>query len=283
MRFTALLLAIFSSGVLAQNGLFQNTTFPQTFDAFLPSNFSDLLALAKFRPGYVPFETLRAVPLDAEHAASFEYSQKLTPPEGFLHTLRTYYFSLALLANGFPSGTPGVPQISFEELNRRLYHTCLLHDLGWTMTPEGRAHPAHAMTFELHGAFMAYEYLHNAAPDLDAHQVGDIVESIVLHTSEWASGMSSAVKTLLTLTANFDIFGYNATVPGPYAQLLNRQTVAEVEKEYPRGSFVNDLKVIFDREFALKPDCLVSHFPGGRDIFFQDMAVGDCGTGCAWR
>jgi hypothetical protein len=63
------------------------------------------------------------------------------------------------------------------------------------------------MTFELHGAIMAYEHLHIAAPSLDPFQVGDIVESIVLHTSQWPSGNSSANQILMFLSAVFDVGG----------------------------------------------------------------------------
>ncbi|KAJ7481945.1 hypothetical protein FB451DRAFT_1130376 [Mycena latifolia] len=247
--------------------------FAKTYDAFVPSSYQEFLALATFKPDYVAFETLRAVPLDPAHAASFEFSKKITPHYGFIHSIRCYYFSLALLYNGFPSGTPGVPQITFEELNRRLYHTCLLHDIGWTTTTEGREHPAHAMTFELHGGLMAYEHLHATAPDLDAHQVGEIVESIVLHSSLWASGTSSATKTLMTLSAFFDVCGFDSQVPGSFDPMFSRKTVQEIEKEYPRGKLAHECVAVLSREFNLKPDCLLTHLPGGRDAFFKSIRV----------
>ncbi|KAJ7481891.1 hypothetical protein FB451DRAFT_1556064 [Mycena latifolia] len=248
--------------------------FPKTFDAYVPSSLPELFALAKLKPDYVSFETLRAVPLDPAHAASFEYAKKITPHYGFLHSLRCYYFALTILYNGFPSETPGVPQITFEELNRRIYHTCILHDLGWTTTTEGREHPAHGMTFELHGGIMAYDHLHAAAPSLDAQQVGDIVQSIVLHTSQWPSGTSSTNKTLMSLSAMLDIFGYDAQGPGSLDFLFNRKTVQEIEKEYPRGALAAEGAEILNREFDEKPDCLLSHFPGGRDGFFKAVWVG---------
>ncbi|KAJ7468934.1 hypothetical protein B0H11DRAFT_2283867 [Mycena galericulata] len=243
--------------------------FPQTFDAYLPSNTAQLFALAKFNPAYVPLDTLRAVPLEPAHTASFEYAKKITPPEGFLHSVRCYYFALALLHSGFPSATPGVPQITFEELNRRIYHTCILHDLGWTTTAEGRAHPAHAMTFELHGGIMAYEHLHAAAPALDAQQVGDIVQSIVLHTSDWLSGKVSATKLLMSLSAIFDVAGYDAYGPGSFDSFISRKTVQEIEKAYPRGNFAAEGEEVLQREVAEKPDCLLTHFPGGLDAFLK--------------
>jgi cyanamide hydratase family protein with HD domain len=239
--------------------------FPKTFDAYIPSNTQDFFALTKVQADYVPFETLRSFPLDPAHAASREYSKEITPPEAFLHSLRCYYFALAILHNGFPSETPGVPQITFEELNRRLYHTCLLHDLGWTTTAQGRAHPAHAMTFELHGGIMAYDHLHAAAPSLDAEQVGDIVQSIALHTTSWSSGKSSATGALMSLSAWFDVCGYHEAAPG--SVFVNRKTVQEIEKEYPRGKFATEGGEVLEREFLEKPNCLLSHFHGGVSNF----------------
>ncbi|KAJ6558832.1 hypothetical protein DFH09DRAFT_1485929 [Mycena vulgaris] len=245
----------------------------------VPSNLTDFFAPANIKPDYVPFETLRAaVPLDAAHAATFEYAKRITPAFGFTHVLRCLYFALAILYNGFPSGTPGVAQISFDELNTRLAHTILLHDLSWSTIPEGLTHPAHAMTFELHGGIMAYEHLLAAAPDLDAQQLGDIVQSIVLHTSSWASGTSSANQILMFISAFFDVFGWDALGPGSFDSLLNRTTVQEIEREFPRGNFSSQVgTVIFDREFEEKPNCLLSHFPGGLDAILKRVPVGPLG------
>ncbi|KAJ6476473.1 hypothetical protein C8R47DRAFT_1323601 [Mycena vitilis] len=251
--------------------------FPSTFDAYVSSNGPDFFALSNITAGYVPFTTLRAIPTNTTaEFASFTYAQRLTPPAVFLHVLRTFYFALALLYTGFPSGTPGVPQIAFNELTLRLWHTTVLHDLGWSNSTEVLTHPAHAMTFELHGAIMAYEHLHTAAPALDAFQVGDIVESIVLHTSQWPSGNSSANQILMSLSALFDIGGYNGTglVGLDFNSLWNPRTVAEIEKAYPRDGFYAEGLGALDREFTLKPNCLVSHYPGGIAALTKDFRVG---------
>ncbi|KAJ7036172.1 hypothetical protein C8F04DRAFT_1096355 [Mycena alexandri] len=252
-------------------------TFPQLFDAFVPSNSPAFLAASNITPAYVPFETLRAVAIDpAAQAASFAYAKKLTPPGVFGHVIRCFYFALALLYTGFPSGTPGVAQIGFDELALRLYHTTLLHDIGWSNATVVVTHPAHAMTFELHGGFMAYEHLHAAAPNLDPFQVGDIVESIVLHTSGWSSGNSSANQILMALSADFDVGGFNGTglMGLDFNQLFNPKTVAEIEQAYPRGDFYDAGIVAFDREFMEKPNCLLSHYPGGLDALSKDLRVG---------
>jgi hypothetical protein len=151
--------------------------FLKTYDAYVPSDGKEFFRTAKFVPNYVPLTELQAVTLDAPHHASFALAEKLTPPATFVHCSRVYFFGLAMLYNGFPSQTPDVPQISFEELTRRWYHCALLHDLGLSKNAEALAHPANAMTFELHGGFMAYEHLHAADPTLDPVQV------LVLSTS----------------------------------------------------------------------------------------------------
>ncbi|KAJ7185920.1 hypothetical protein C8R46DRAFT_1289339 [Mycena filopes] len=251
-------------------------TFPPLFDAFVPSNGAAFFAAANFTPTYVPFETLKAVYIDPAAQGSFAYAKRLSSPSVFAHVVRCFYFALALLSSGFPSGTPGVAQIGFEELSLRIYHTALLHDVGWSSLPEAVNHPAHEMTFELHSAFMAYEHLHAAAPNLDAQQVGDIVESITLHTSSWSSGNSSANQILMFLTVGFDAGGFNGTaLPGfNYTQLFHPKTVAEIEEAYPRGDFYNAATAIFDAEFAEKPNCLLSHLPGGLPALEKDLRVG---------
>ncbi|KAF8146491.1 hypothetical protein K438DRAFT_1869276 [Mycena galopus ATCC 62051] len=121
------------------------------------------------------------------------------------------------------------------------------------------------MTFELHGAFMTYEHLHAVAPTYDAEQVGDIVESIVLHTSNWPTGNSSAAGQLMSLTAFFDIEGYANLGPGgiDFNLLFNSTTVEEIEKAYPRGELYDEGSAAIEREFEEKPNCLLSHLAGG--------------------
>ncbi|KAJ7347459.1 hypothetical protein DFH08DRAFT_936927 [Mycena albidolilacea] len=251
-------------------------TFPKTFDAYVPSNGADFLGLSTFQAEYVPFATLQAVTVSPA-ADSFAYTKKLAPPGVFAHVLRCFYFSLALLHTGFPSGTPGVPQIGFEELSLRVYHTSLLHDLAFSNNTEVLAHPAHAMTFELQGAIMTYEHLHAAAPSLDPHQVGDIVQSIVLHTSAWASGNSSTNQILLAISAGFDAGGFNGTGIIDYTRLWNPKTVAEIEKAYPYGDAHTEVAGLITSEVTQKPNCLFSHIPGGfmkLDGLLNNLRVG---------
>ncbi|KAJ7121085.1 hypothetical protein C8R44DRAFT_877394 [Mycena epipterygia] len=233
--------------------------FPKTFDAYVPSDGQEFFKVAKFKPDYVTFAELQAVALDAAHHASFALAEKITPPATFTHCSRVYFFGMAMLYNGFPSETPGVPQISFEDLTHRWYHCAMLHDLGLSKDAEALAHPANAMSFELHGGFMAYDHLHAVDPTLNAIQVGDIVQGIITHTSTFHSGKSSAVAILLKMGTGFDGLGYDAFGPGSLDFLQNRKTVQEIERAYPRGAFGEEALDVVATEMARKPDCLMGH------------------------
>ncbi|KAJ7315068.1 hypothetical protein DFH08DRAFT_821028 [Mycena albidolilacea] len=182
------------------------------------------------------------------HAASLEYAGKITPHEGFIHSIRCYYFALAILS---PS--------------RSLHGSS-----GWTSTAEGTAHPAAATMFELHGGIMAYEHLQAVAPELTAQQVGDIVQSNVLHTSEWSSGKLSATRTLISLSTLFDVCGYDAQGPGSLDFLIDRKTVQESRRSIRVATLrPRNLIEVVQREFVGKPDCLLSHFHNSTDEFLK--------------
>ncbi|KAJ7691249.1 hypothetical protein B0H14DRAFT_3664648 [Mycena olivaceomarginata] len=111
---------------------------------------------------------------------------------------------------------------------------------------------------------------------LSSHQVSDIVQSIVLHTLQWSSGNSSATQIFMSVSALFNIEGHNGTgiVGLDFNRLWHPKTMEEIEKAYPRGDFYHQALAAVDREFAQKPNCLVSHFPGGLDGFTNEFRVG---------
>ncbi|KAF9074177.1 hypothetical protein BDP27DRAFT_1317427 [Rhodocollybia butyracea] len=240
----------------------QNITANSTFDAFVPTTVAQMLLSNVFQPTYVPFTTIHStyLELQSNFESTFVFSQNITLPQTFKHSERMVHYGLALLYSaGFPRNTPGVAQISFAELSRRFYLAAIMHDLGITNNTEALAHPAHAMSFELWGAFMAYDHLHESHPELDAAQVGDVAESIALHTTQYFQGNSSATGWLLQNTAVFDIFGYDVYGPGSFDPFWNTQTVAEIEQAFPRDTFIAEFTADFAKEEALKPNCIFTH------------------------
>ncbi|KAF7439920.1 hypothetical protein PC9H_000257 [Pleurotus ostreatus] len=229
-----------------------------TYDAYVPSSFKEFFAKAKFQPAYTPFNDIRLKTLTPAQQSSFDLAQKITVPGMFHHSIRCFYFSLLMLRNGFPSNTPGVPQISSEELVNRVFHACILHDLGMTQHSSALSHPACGMSFELHGGIMAYEHLKDMEPKLLPEQLGDIVQGIMLHTIPFTTGRSSATGFLVQLSAFFDLQGYQG-LGTSLAHVFDKQTVREIEKKYPRGSLVTEIVDQLHGQIKEKPNCLLSH------------------------
>ncbi|KAE9390417.1 hypothetical protein BT96DRAFT_925906 [Gymnopus androsaceus JB14] len=256
-------LLIFSVGTtLCVNA--QNISANSTFDAFVPTTVAQLLTSSIFQPTYVPFATIHNTYLELQSSfnSTFVFSQNITLPETFKHSERMVHYGLALMYGmaGFPRNTPGVAQISFAELSKRFFLAAIMHDLGVTNNTEALTHPAHAMSFELWGAFMAYDHLHEALPELNAVQVGDVTESIALHTTEYFKGNSSATGWLLQNTALFDILGYDVYGPGSFAPFWNTRTIAEIEQAFPRDTFIAEfIDGFLAEQEVLKPNCIFSH------------------------
>ncbi|TFY79784.1 hypothetical protein EWM64_g4230 [Hericium alpestre] len=211
-------------------------TFPVEVDAFVPRDFKEFSLRSKIRPAYISLSTLQSLPLDAKHAASREYALKIVEPSLYRHSERCYLFALAIAANGFPSGTPDVPQIPFAEFQDRLFHATILHDLG---------------------RMLAYEHLLHMDASIDPERLGDIVQSIMTHTLMLPRGSMTAVGMLLQLGAAFDMLGWDAFGEGSLNFLLNRETVYEIETAYPRGEQGHQVKEFVDKMTQEKPHCLI--------------------------
>ncbi|KAK7057850.1 hypothetical protein R3P38DRAFT_2760017 [Favolaschia claudopus] len=232
--------------------------FPSTLDAYVPSGGPDLLAIANFTLTYVPFETLPAVPIDPiAEVASYPCAKKFSS-QTILSSAASA--SPSRISTGFPSGTPGVPQIAFDELSLQYPDP----------RPPGPRDDLRAPR-RLHRV-----HLQTASPNLDAVQLADIMQAISFHTSQWPSGNSSANQMLMFLSALFDVGGYNGTnfIGADTTKLWHPKTVAEIEKAYPRGDLAEAGIAAFNREFTEKPNCLVSHYPGGERALEQDFHVG---------
>jgi hypothetical protein len=205
---------------------------------------------------------------------SSEDAKKLYTETILNHCLRTYYFALAILNNGFPSNTPSVPQIARDELLKKVYLTCLLHDIGFSAHQDVTSHPTRDMTFEFHGGFVAYEHLraeYSSTLQLSDAHIADITQSIMLHSIPFEVGTSSAAGSLVQLGAMFDMLGYGAFGPGSMESVLDRESVREIELAYPRGDLVQVTGKGVQGMLQIKPDCLLGH---GQPDFLERLIKG---------
>jgi hypothetical protein len=235
-----------------------------TYSAFVPSNVSAFALLGNFTsptPSFVPFDEINKLlqPLDAKYNLSRQYATQVNSPSILNHNLRMICYSFSLLLSGFPSqhGT----QIPAEELTERIYLSSMLHDLGLSKDTVTLKHPAHTMSFELFGGFLAYDHLHAVKyPSVSNAFIGDVVQGTVLHTSFFDTGNSSAAAFLLHISAYLDTVGWDVFGPGVLRHFWNNETIAEIEKEFPRLNVSEEIPDELEEMLKDKPDCILSHY-----------------------
>jgi hypothetical protein len=240
-----------------------------TYSAFVPSNVSAFALLGNFTspiPPFVPFNEINELlqPLDEKYNLSHQYVTQVNSPSILNHNLRMICYSFGLLLSGFPSKPSfGSTQIPTEVLTERIYLSSMLHDLGVSKDPVTLEHPAHTMTFELFGGFLAYDHLHAIKyPSVDNAFIGDVVQSTLLHTSIFDTGNSSAAAMLLHLSAFLDILGWEAFGPDVFPRFWNNQTIAQIEEAFPRLELSDEFADDVEEMLKDKPDCILSHYVG---------------------
>ncbi|KAL0056870.1 hypothetical protein AAF712_016515 [Marasmius tenuissimus] len=238
------------------------TAIPTTFNAFVPTNVPEFAQAANFSAHYVPFAKLNALFLEADQKfnKSHTYVSTVNSPAILSHNIRLMLYAYALLRTGFPSGYASVEQISADELRDRIYLSAMLHDLGLRKDEEALHHLAHTTSFEIFGGFLAYDHLKSTTyPGVGASIVGDVIQSTNLHTSAFTAGKSSAAAQLLHICAVFDVAGWDSFGKGFLDSFWHNQTVAEIEKAYPRGSLPAEFSEFVVETGENMPDALMSH------------------------
>jgi hypothetical protein len=248
------------------------------YNAFVPSNHSAFALLGNFTsptPPFVPFKEINKLlqPLDEKYNLSHQYVAHVNSPSILNHNLRVICYSFGLLLTGFPSQPAlGTEQISVEELSDRIYLSSMLHDLGVSKDPVTLKHPAHTMSFELFGGFLAYDHLHALNyPSVDDAFIGDVVQGTVLHTSIFDTGNSSAAAMLLHLSAHLDIQGLQAFGPDIFPRFWNNRTISEIEKAFPRLQVSEEFATDVAEMLKVKPDCILSHYVRVSLLYFKRM------------
>jgi hypothetical protein len=246
-----------------------------TYNAFIPSNVSAFALLGNFTsptPPFVPFDEINKLlqPLVEKYKFSRQYVAHVNSPSILNHNLRMICYSFALLLTGFPSQPSlGAAQIQTEELTEKIYLSSMMHDLGLSKDPVTLEHHAHTMSFELFGAFLAYDHLHTVNyPSVDDAFIGDVVQSTVLHTSIFDAGNSSAAAMLLHLSAFLDIVGLEAFGPDIFPRFWNNKTISEIEKAFPRLNLSEEFADDVEEMLKDKPDCITGHYVS-YDLWFE--------------
>ncbi|PQE06473.1 hypothetical protein CJF32_00002364 [Rutstroemia sp. NJR-2017a WRK4] len=177
------------------------------------------------------------------------YARATLPQPTLHHSLRVYHFGVAILAHAFPDWTTISEDSTFLETYAL---AALLHDIGTTdENLEGTL-----MSFEFYGGFIADGVLKETGVKKEMREA--VVESVVRHQDLGEVGKQTRVGGLLQLATIFDNMGGNA-------QLVSKETIENVVKEYPRLKWSTCFAHTIQRENGLKPWAHTTHL-GERDF-----------------
>ncbi|OIW28630.1 urea hydro-lyase cyanamide [Coniochaeta ligniaria NRRL 30616] len=169
-----------------------------------------------------------------------EYAQEKLSPPCFNHSMRVYYFSMAILTQQFPSHAATLSPST-------LALTCLLHDIGTTPTRLR----ATQLSFEYYGGILALNLLRQ---DLHASQsqAEAVAEAIFRHQDVGTTGTLTFLGQLIQLGTLYDNTGGNP-------EIVHEDTRDDVNREFPRMGWSRCFAEVIGEELGLKPWAHTSH------------------------
>jgi len=174
-----------------------------------------------------------------------EYAKNELPNETFNHSMRVYYYGIAIAQHSFPTWLS-------PSLNETYFLTCLLHDIGTT----DKNMPATMMSFEFYGGLLVLKVLgKEGAPKPQAESVS---EAVIRHQDLGDTGTISTIGALIQLATIFDNMGLNP-------ELVHTRTIEDVIRAYPRQKWSTCFARTIRKENGLKPWAHTTHL--GEDNF----------------
>ncbi|KAL1957348.1 hypothetical protein VTO42DRAFT_6137 [Malbranchea cinnamomea] len=203
---------------------------PRDFKAALQGK-SKLHDPKPYKPSDLPYPDTPLV------RSSLDCVQKQLRPETLNHSLRVYYYGMAILTDQFPHW------LSDDWINPETWLlTCLWHDIGTTHENLRKTH----MSFDFWGGIEALNVLRSFGAENS--QAEAVAEAIIRHQDPGQTGTISCMGLLVQMATLFDNLGH-------LADLIHPETIKNVVAKYPRngwsGCFANTIR----EEIGLKPWC----------------------------
>ncbi|RDW65705.1 putative cyanamide hydratase [Aspergillus mulundensis] len=177
-----------------------------------------------------------------------EYVKRVLHPQTFNHSMRVYYFGMAITRQQFPTQA--------SVLNPSTWAlTCLLHDLG--TAPENLT--ATRMSFDLYGGIKALQLLNDHGASTD--QAEAVAEAIIRHQDMGVDGTITFLGQLIQLATLYDNTGQHPRIRD-YARLIHAETRAEVNEAHPRLEWCRFFSETIRKEESVKPWCHSTHIVG---------------------
>ncbi|THX75413.1 cyanamide hydratase [Aureobasidium pullulans] len=178
--------------------------------------------------------------------AAMEHVKQELPEHTFNHSMRVFYYGMAIATQQFPSW-------KFSPETWLL--TCLFHDIG---TVDKHTHDT-LMSFEFYGGYLAMDQLKQF--NSPAGQAESVAEAIIRHQDPVKTGTITTVGLLIQLATQFDNMGYRA-------DYIHAETIKDVVKNYPRRNWSSCFSKKIREEVEVKPWC---HTTASTEKFPHDV------------
>ncbi|KAF8605204.1 hypothetical protein BDV93DRAFT_543738 [Ceratobasidium sp. AG-I] len=241
-------------------------------DSSVERSLNDLLAQLPIdkRPRPISLASIH-VPNTPWAEATARWTKDVLTPELYNHCRRSYFYSVALLdpeLGFFPNDV--VTRAKDHGLEENMWLTAMLHDV--TLVSEVQDDLASQVSFALQGGILAHEYLsdpqpqvtpstkhwgtcsHNrATPEtpLSKYQIGEVVESIVLHVDPMLPGRANLCARATHLGIMLDAVG--GGTPDQIFRLWHPETIANGAKGWQRYVDPGSAAAVINREVRTKP------------------------------
>ncbi|CAE6505677.1 unnamed protein product [Rhizoctonia solani] len=202
-----------------------------------------------------------------------QWTKDILTPGLYNHSRRSFFYASALLdpeLGFFPSETVvNAKRLGLEE---NMWLAAMLHDV--TLVPEVQDNLANQLSFEIQGGILAHEYLsypqsqvtsstlnwgttsnNRITPPtpLPKYQIGEVVESIVVHTDSMQPGRLNLCAQATHLGIMLDALGGGP--PTDILRMWHPSTISNGATEWPRTKGNESLVGPLTRELETKPGC----------------------------
>ncbi|UKZ55060.1 hypothetical protein TrVGV298_008877 [Trichoderma virens] len=156
---------------------------------------------------------------DGVVAKTINYAKATLHPQTFNHSMRVYYFGMAITKQYFPKQAAELNPVTWAL-------TCLLHDLG---TAEEFL-TATRMSFDIYGGIKALQVLKDFGAPTD--QAEAVSEAIIRHEDTGVDGEIAYLGQLIQLATLYDNTGIHPHVKN-FGKLLHHTTIAQINEAHP--------------------------------------------------
>ncbi|KAM3497529.1 hypothetical protein MY10362_009124 [Beauveria mimosiformis] len=213
----------------------------------MPANAGSIFGDKPFlnEPGPLSLKDIEFPLFEPAVAKTMEYAKKTLHPETFNHSMRVYFYGMAISKEQFPE--------QYSKLNPVTWaFTCLLHDLG---TAEENL-TATRMSFDIYGGIKAIDVLKSYGATVD--QAEAAAEAIIRHEDMGVDGTITFFGQLIQLATTYDNTGYHPHVKD-ISKLIHESTCATINESYPRIKWCKFFAGIVRQEETIKPWCHTTH------------------------